>query len=55
MNRTTEIIFDNLFSSLCAEYYGDKVEMAPMSAWKWRQADMLRKKVDTVEPLLGIV
>lgn len=50
MNRTTEIIFDNLFSSLCAEYYGDKVEMAPMSAWKWRQADMLRKKVDTVEP-----
>lgn len=50
MNRTTEIIFDNLFSSLRSEYYGDKVEMAHMSAWKWRQVDLLRKKADTVEP-----
>ncbi|MGM9713055.1 MAG: hypothetical protein ACI3Y5_02920 [Prevotella sp.] len=50
MERTKEIIFDNLFSTLRSEYFGVAVEKTPMSAWKWRQVETLMRHVENVEP-----
>lgn len=46
MNRTTEIIFDNLFIMLRRNAFGSKEETKPMSQWKWQQVERLMKKAE---------
>lgn len=46
MNRTTEIIYSNLFSALRQEHFGTAAAQAPMSPWKWRRVAQLRQSMD---------
>ena len=46
MNKTTDIIFENLFIQLRRKAFGSDEADIPMSQWKWQQADLLMKKAE---------
>ncbi|MDE6151942.1 MAG: hypothetical protein K2G12_08170 [Prevotella sp.] len=46
MNKTTNIIFENLFIQLRRKAFGSDEADIPMSQWKWQQADLLMKKAE---------
>ena len=51
MNRTTEIIFDNLFILMRRTAFNSEEESIPMSQWKWQQTELLMKKAEEeIEP-----
>lgn len=39
MNKTADIVFDNLFAQLRNDAFGTNEETKPMSGWKWKQLE----------------
>lgn len=46
MTQTTEIIFTNLFAMLRNEFFGERNSILPMSEYKCRKLEALRKRID---------
>ena len=48
MKKTTEIVYQNLFAELRNEYLGENNTILPMSPYKMRKKEMLRKHIDAM-------